>query len=129
MADAPKRKSKSKKSGSSSDWKNRFVRFNLTKEDEGRLEELSNRTDINLGEWIFNQAADGYKFSVNEQADGSCYIASLVDRNPESDFFDWTLNARAIDPQAATLCLFYKHTICLEGVWPSQETVSDNKWG
>lgn len=129
MADGPRKKTSKKSKPKATDWKNRFVRFNLTKDDEKRLDELASRTDLNLGEWVLNQVADGYKFSLNEQADGSCYIASLVDRNEESDFFDWTLNARGADPETALICLLYKHTICFEGVWPAVEDASENKWG
>lgn len=94
----------------------RFLSVYLSEVDAERLEALVSNDEIGIG-YLFDLVHEGYKFSCNEDAKNSSFVASLTDTRPGSVAHKCILTGRGSTATDACYALVYKHHYILEGDW------------
>jgi hypothetical protein len=120
-----------KKSNGSVGWQG-FVDLPLTTQQKEHLAELSEDDYPDIGAFMLDVLADGYKLSVVTDEKHNCVIASLTGKSAGCVNAGYSLSARGPDLAGAFLVLHYKHHVLCEGLrWSDREGQQTNalsKW-
>lgn len=105
----------------------RFLNHSLSSDDKERLRALDIDVEYPLAEFLA-LAGTGYKVGLSYDERGSCFVASLTDREKTSTFYNACLTGRGSTIAMAVASLLYRHNTLAQGEWGALAAV-DSKAG
>lgn len=116
----------------SGEWQG-FVDLPLTDAEKDRLASAVEEDFPDVGEFLSECLADGYKFSAVTDEKHSCVIATLTGKSEGCENAGFSLSARGPDLERAVLVLYFKHVVVCERLrWAGHDEGRNNQlslWG
>lgn len=120
-------KGKNSKEGSRADFSRyKFINLQLSLSEQSGLRALEFSEELGLQQ-IFDLVQEDIKFSLSENKDNHCFVASLTDRVQASDGNFYILTGRGSTPANAVASVLYKHIYVLQGDWSSAYATDGNE--
>jgi len=93
-----------------------FVQIDLNEADITAIMETAQKP-VSVWNMVVNACKDGFKITIQPDADTLMFKATLTDNNTSRTSAGWMLSGQGPDVLTAVTALMYKHVQKMNGVW------------